>query len=206
MDFTAGGGGATTTGGGKGAGVGVGAGVTGIMTGAGSGVTTTGGAGVTTGALAQAASKEQSKTGESLRNSTVLAISCKKASLGQNPPARQCFIRFFADKTARLPVGSKRADQPSAQRAEDTVNKGRYAAAAQGLFSINPASQTTRRHIQVILSVFFWIKPLTHPFAVSHQVRFAQRMAMHRGIKHRAEGAVNKGKNAGIRGAGLIAH
>lgn len=185
MDFTAGGGGATTTGGGKGAGVGVGAGVTGIMTGAGSGVTTTGGAGVTTGALAQAASKEQSKTGESLRNSTVLAISCKKASLGQNSPARQCFIRFFADKTARLPVGSKRADQPSTQGAEDTVNKDRYAAAAQGLFPI---------------------KPLTHPFAVGHQVRFAQRMAMHRGIKYRAEGAVNKGKNAGIRGAGLIAH
>ena len=106
MDLTAGGGGATTTGGGKGAGVGVGAGVT-IMTGAGSGVATTGGAGVITGALAQAASKEQSKTGESLRNSTVLANSCKKASLGQNPPARQCFIRFFADKIAHSSVYSK---------------------------------------------------------------------------------------------------
>lgn len=94
MDLTAGGG-AITTGGGKGAGTGVGAGVTGI-TGAGSGVTITaaGAAGVITGALAQAASKEQSKTGESLRNSTVWANSCKKASLGQNPPARQCFVSF----------------------------------------------------------------------------------------------------------------
>ncbi len=43
------------------------------------------------GALAHAASRVQSNTGLSLRGNTIWANSCKRASLGQNPLARQLF-------------------------------------------------------------------------------------------------------------------
>jgi hypothetical protein len=74
---------------GAGVGIGVGAGA-GVATGALAGVGVLLAVGKI-GALAHAASRVQSKTGLSLRGNTIWANSCKRASLGQNPFARQLF-------------------------------------------------------------------------------------------------------------------